>query len=229
MPVEVSIVVPSYREEENLRLILPRIRRVMADTRLSYEMVIVDTMEAMDETETVCRELGARYLPRSGGNSYGDAVRSGIAAAEGRYTVFMDADGSHTPEFLPNLLEHRSAYEVVIASRYVQGGGTEDRAMLVFMSRLLNLAYSLILNLNCKDVSNGYKLYRTDLLKAVPLSCSGFDVVEEILYKLNKRHRIRIKELPYSFKRRMFGESKRNLPLFILFYLYTLIRLRLGW
>jgi dolichol-phosphate mannosyltransferase len=96
------------------------------------------------------------------------------------------------------------------------------------MSRVLNISYSLVLNLRCKDVSNSFKVYRADWLKRLSLRCANFDIVEEILFKLVRQHpRARIKEVPFSFKKRMFGETKRNLVTFMLTYLFTIIRLRL--
>jgi dolichol-phosphate mannosyltransferase len=96
------------------------------------------------------------------------------------------------------------------------------------MSIVLNLSYALVLGLRCKDVSNSFKLYRGERLRALTLRCDNFDVVEEILYKLKRRDPgLRIVEVPFTFKKRMFGETKRNLVLFIVTYLYTIVKLRL--
>jgi dolichol-phosphate mannosyltransferase len=166
-------------------------------------------------------------VPRRGGPLYGDAIRTAIEEVRGRLTVFMDADGSHTPEFLPELVAGAKRAEVVIASRYVAGGYTENPWVLIAMSRILNWTYSLVLGLRCKDVSNSFKLYRTDWLKELVLVCDNFDIIEEILFKLSRKHRdIRILEVPFSFKKRMFGQTKRNLVLFILGYLVTMVKLR---
>ncbi len=141
--------------------------------------------------------------------------------------IFMDSDGSHTPEFLPQLWREREHADVVIASRYVEGGYTENSKMLVGMSRVLNWSYSLILGLPCKDVSNSFKLYRRAQLQCLVLKCENFDIVEEILYKLIRLFPdLKIKEVPFSFKKRMFGETKRHLLWFILSYAITILKLR---
>ena len=71
------------------------------------------------------------------------------------------------------------------------------------------------------------KLYKTIHLKELTLKCKNFDIVEEILYKLKKDHEdLTVLEIPYSFKQRLFGHTKRNLFLFILTYIGTIIRLR---
>jgi dolichol-phosphate mannosyltransferase len=226
---ELSIFIPSYREAANLRVLLPRINSACGGLGVPFEILIIDTAEPMDETRVVCQMDNVRYINRRGGNRYGDAVRTGIEEARGKYVIVMDADGSHTPEFIPKLFASRHNAEVVIASRYVEGGDTDNPKYLILMSLIVNLIYSFVLNLRCKDVSNSFKLYRADDLKRLQLQCQNFDIVEEILFKLRRADRnMRILELPYTFKKRMFGETKRNLFLFMLTYVWTLVRLRLS-
>jgi dolichol-phosphate mannosyltransferase len=227
--VELSIVMPAYQEAENLSKLLPRLKQAAAGLTANYEIVVVDTAQPRDDTQQVCNEWQVRHVSRQPSDSYGDAVRFGISAARGRWIVFMDADGSHSPEMLPQLYQHRDSYDVVIASRYIAGGATENSFLLTLMSRALNVIYSVVLNLDCHDVSNSYRLYSGALLKAVPLSCANFDVVEEILVGLKRGNkRLRIKEVPFTFKQRDRGRTKRNLPLFIATFALTLLRLRLG-
>lgn len=225
--IDLSVVLPSYMEEENLRLLLPRLKTTLASLPLKSEILIIDTIHPLDATQDACNSNSVRYLNRSPSNSFGDAVRTGIKEARGTKIIFMDADGSHNPEFLPNLVRHKDDYDVVIASRYVDGGFTENSPSLIWMSRVLNITYSIILKLKMKDVSNSYKLYDTAALKALSLRCNNFDIVEELLYKLARdKQDFTFKEVPFSFKKRMFGETKRNLIKFILTYFITIIRLR---
>ncbi|OGG85500.1 hypothetical protein A2392_03370 [Candidatus Kaiserbacteria bacterium RIFOXYB1_FULL_46_14] len=224
-----SILIPSYREAENLRVILPRINKVADGLGVAFEVLVIDTVEPMDDTKEVCRINNTRYINRRGGNRYGDAVRTGIEDTLSPYVIFMDADGSHTPEFIPQLFAARTDADVVIASRYVAGGETDNAKHLVLMSLIVNWIYSFVLNLPCKDVSNSFKLYRATDLKQLHLQCQNFDIVEEILFKLRRANpKLRIRELAYTFKKRMFGETKRNLFLFMLTYIWTLVRLRLS-
>lgn len=222
-----SVVLPAYLEEENLRILLPRLMQSLASLNIAFEVVVVDTMEPMDQTSDVCVQHGVRYVTRKGGNNYGDAIRTGVSTATGRYILFMDADGSHTPEFIPQMFNFAEQFDVVIASRYIDKGHTENGLILIMMSRILNFTYSVILDLPCKDVSNSFKIYQSNQLKSLNLLCHNFDIVEEILFKLKrKKMTLTIKEVPFTFKKRMFGETKRNLFLFILTYLFTMIKLR---
>lgn len=230
--ISLSIVLPAYLEEENLRILLPRLNSVragLATSGVSSEILILDTVTPLDKTQDACQVNGATYVPREGGNRFGDAVRTGISRAQGEFILFMDADGSHTPEFIPELWKKTPQADVVIASRYVEGGYTENTFSLVLMSRILNWTYAFVLGLKCKDVSNSFKIYRAVQLKPLVLKCHNFDIVEEILYKLSRKHpQLRIVEIPFSFKKRMFGDTKRNLFLFIITYLVTIIKLRLN-
>lgn len=224
-----TIAIPAYLEEENLRILLPRLRKTLAELAVSSEVVVVDTRTPMDNTRMVCQENNAVYLNRLSGNYYGDAVRTAIQYCTSRYLVFMDGDGSHAPEFIPNLLKAADASDVVIASRYVKGGASDNSKSLLFMSRLVNVLYSVILNLNCKDVSNSFKLYRTELLKPLTLYSKNFDIIEEMLFKMKRNcSQLKIFELPFTFRARMFGHTKRNLFVFMLSYSFTLLKLRFG-
>ena len=78
-------------------------------------------------------------------------------------------------------------------------------------------------------MSNSFKLYRTADLKRLRLRCRNFDIIEEILFKLRRKNpALRIREVPFTFKQRMFGSTKRNLVLFIVTYVLTMLRLRLS-
>ncbi|HBA61035.1 MAG TPA: glycosyl transferase family 2 [Elusimicrobia bacterium] len=226
---ELSIVLPAYRERDNLALLLPEIKRVAAELTGAFEILVVDSFQPLDETAALCRGLGVRCVNRRGSDAYGDAVRTGISEAAGTYVVFMDADGSHAPAFLAELWQARESADVVVASRYVDGGRTDNSLALVLMSRTLNIIYSLVLGIPCNDISNSFKLYRGELLKGLALTTENFDIVEEIFYKLVKKvPGLRIKELPFRFEKRKHGETKRNLIVFMLSFLTTLIRLRFG-
>jgi len=222
-----TIMLPAYLEEENLRILLPRIHETGRKLKIPYEVLVVDTLEPLDHTQEVCREFGARYVRRRGGNTFGDAARTGIQEAQGKYLVWMDADGSHPPEFIEELFAQHRDHEIVIASRYIKGGYTENSASLVWMSRILNIMYAVVLGLRYQDISNSFKIYKTALLKELHLTCQNFDIIEEILYKITRFHPdVRVKEIPFSFKKRMFGDTKRNLLVFVITFLFTILRLR---
>jgi dolichol-phosphate mannosyltransferase len=226
---ELSIVLPSFEEAANLNNLLPRLQEVgrgLTTSPAACEILVVDTPEPRDATPEVCRKHNARYIPRKGGPLYGHAIRTALAEARGQWIVFMDADGSHNPSFLPDLWRYRDESDLVIASRYVHGGKTENPAVLIFMSLAVNLVFRWALGLKCLDVSNSFRLYRGDDLRKLRLKCNHFDIVEEILVKLITLHPgYRLKEVPFVFEKRKAGKTKRNLFTFALGYVVTLLRL----
>lgn len=227
--LELTVAIPAYSEAENLRILLPRLREVLRREGAVFEILVVDRAVEADDTKRICVDNGVAYANRENSDSFGDAIRTGIKLARGKYLVFMDADGSHPPEFVAKLYRSRNEADVVVASRYVAGGGTENARMLVLMSRFLNLIYSVVLNIHCRDISNNFKLYRRELFRDLEFYCDNFDIVEEILFKMVKKHAgLRIMELPFNFERRKFGETKRNLFAFILSFGVTLFKLRFG-
>lgn len=230
--LKLTVAIPAYKEAENLKVILPKLVSVLEKVEPSYEILIIDTLAPMDDTRSVCGDFGGRvrYLLREGEhNYYGDAVRTAIAKTQGEYLIFMDGDGSHDPAFISQLYAYKENFDVVIASRYVKGGETKNSGALVMMSLMLNLVYSVVLNLNCKDTSNSFKLYKSKDVRGITLTSKNFEIVEEILFRVKKNNKhLKIKELPFRFDKRMFGKTKRNLFVFILTYVYTLVRLRFG-
>jgi len=223
--IDLSIVIPAYREAEVLATLLPSLRAEVSRLSRSHEIIIVDAKEPVDNTQDICARERVRYLQRGGGNHYGDAVRTGIAEASGRYVLFMDADGSHNPSQLHLLWERRHSADIVIGSRYIAGGETENPKVLIAMSWIVNIAYRYIFNLTVRDVSNSLRLYRADYLKSMRLRCDNFDIIQEILIRASRRGPLRIVEVPIRFEKRKAGESKRSLLRFAVSYLSTIVRL----
>ncbi|MCA9072936.1 MAG: glycosyltransferase [Planctomycetaceae bacterium] len=225
--IALSVVLPAYEEAANLRVLLPRLMKSLTGLKIPYEILVVDTTHPLDDTAELCAQFGVQCLQRSPTNAFGDAYRTGIQATRGRQVLFMDADGSHPPEFIPFLYQHASANDIVIASRYVRGGRTENTPILELMSRVLNMTYSVVLGIRCRDMSNSFKIYDGPRLRALDLRCDNFDIVEEIMVGLaHDGGPMKIKEVPFTFKQRAKGESKRNLLAFMVSYLFTLMRLR---
>jgi dolichol-phosphate mannosyltransferase len=224
--MQLSVVMPAYLEAESLRQLLPAIAAAVADLG-PYEILVVDTMAPLDDTAEICARHGARHLRRTGGNAYGDAVRTGIGHADGDFVLLMDADGSHDPKYIKDLWNARQSADVVIGSRYVRGGRTENPLPLIWMSRILNYMYQFSFRIPVNDVSNSFRLYRGDQLRPLTLVSDNFDIVEEILIRLIfGPAQARIVEIPVCFERRMAGRTKRNLLLFMLSYYGSIRTLR---
>lgn len=225
--LEISIVIPAYQEAENLKTLLPELKQVLDSLTVPYEIIIVDTVTPLDNTKVLCDEQKVLYRQRSPSNSFGDAVRSGIQATQGKYIIFMDGDGSHDPKFIRALYDDSKDFDLVVASRYIEGGHTENSQLLIFMSWVLNVTYSVILGVKLKDISNSFKLYPGDLMRSLKLTSANFNIVQEIIFMLyQKNPQLRAKEIPFTFKKRAHGKTKRKLFFFIVTYIYLLIKMK---
>lgn len=227
--MSISIILPSYKEYDNLKIILPELVNELNSFISDYEILIVDTTEPMDKTESLCYEYDSiKYINRENGNDYGDAIRTGIKYSSKNYIVIMDSDGSHPinkiRELYDNIIDND--LDIVICSRYIKGGNSHNIIILKLMSILVNIVYRKVFSLNVKDVSNSFRIYKSNMIKNINLECNNFDIVEEILIKLTTKHKnIKIKEIPIFFSKRMYGKSKRKLIRFIFSYLKSIIKL----
>jgi dolichol-phosphate mannosyltransferase len=225
--IDLSIMIPAYREGANLRELLPLIKPAADALTPNYEVLIVDTETALDDTADICAVNGVRHIHRYGGNQYGDAIRTGIKESRGEYLLCMDGDGSHSPSYFASMWKERAGYDIVIGSRYAPGGQTENPAILIWMSYLVNLTFRVAFSIRAKDVTNSFRLYRKSVIAPLKLESGDFDILEEILIKaVTHRPPARITEVPVTFARRKAGESKRKLVQFAFGYLHTLRKLR---
>ena len=226
----VSIVILAYKEAENLRILLPQIKESATKFEEEYEIVIIDAAEPGDDTPAVCEENGARYVNQRY-PGFGGAFRTGIEEAKNEKFLILDGDGSHKPEYIPDLYNlFNTGADIVIGSRYMKGGKTDDAKSSVLMSKTLNFCYRLALGLKATDLSTDYRMYHTEDLKRVGpiLKCRNYDILEEVLLRiklLKKPNKLVIKETPIYFDKRLFGESKRQLLKFIWSYFKTLFRI----
>lgn len=225
----ISVALLAYKEEENLKVLLPQIIEQVERCGEEYEILVVDTEQPLDHTADVCGRFGARYVNQEL-PGFGGAFCTAIKYAKKDKFLILDSDGSHPPKNIPDL--HRmfasGRYDVVIGSRYVKGGRTDDAKSSIIMSHMLNFAFRVCLGISAKDISTDYRMYYTKQLKQVELTCVNYDVLQEVLLKLklNKAdHRLRIGEVPIYFQKRLYGESKRQLVKFIISYLKTITRL----
>ena len=211
----ISVCLLAYREADNLRVLLPQIKENVEKCGEEYEILIIDGAKSMDDTEEVCKEHGVKYFNQKYPN-FGGAYRTGIEAAQYDKFLIMDADGSHPVTAIPDIynLYKTGNYDVVIGSRYVKGGVTNDYVVSIVLSKILNMIFRICLGLKGKDLSTDFRMYDTAQLKKCELESQYFDIVEEILLKLelNKpnKQKLRIGETPIYFDKRIYYRLFEN-------------------
>jgi len=230
--IELSVVVPTRNEAENIPRLLKRIDRALGARR--YEVIVVDDSD--DRTPQVVNGEAARGRPvrlihregreRAGGLA--SAVVAGFAAADGESLACLDADLQHPPEKLSELLAALDDADVAVASRYIGGGSPGGLAGPVRRLGSLGakwLAQILVPNARLSsDPLGGFFALRRATIDGVELRPVGFKILLEVLAR-GRVHRVA--EVPYVFQPREAGESKADFRQMKL-YLRHLTRLRFG-
>jgi len=210
----VSIIVPTYREVENIPLLVPRITESLQARDLTHEIIIVDdnsddgSREAVDSLQQAGHAV--RIIVRQDERGLSSAVLRGFDEAKGMFLVCMDADLSHPPERVPEMVTALAddGMEFVIGSRYVKGGGT-DASWGFF--RWLNSRIATLLALpfcRVKDPMAGFfALPREVYQRAQALNPIGYKIGLELIVKCDCK---RIHEVPIYFADRQHGQSKLN-------------------
>jgi dolichol-phosphate mannosyltransferase len=212
------VVVATYNERENIRALAEAILELAAP---GLDILIVDD-NSPDGTGTIADELAAtrpevKVLHRERKLGLGSAHCAGIEHARRGgydYVVTMDADFSHDPKYLPPLLEGMGEKDVMIGSRYVAGGATRNWGPARrLMSRGANAFVRLMLGLEPRDCSGGYKCYRVALVSRIDpgeIISRGYAFQEEMLYRCQLLG-ARIGEVPIVFENRRLGQTKMSL------------------
>ncbi len=210
------ICMPTYNESENLRPIVQAIHAVVPETHI---LVIDDN--SPDGTGDIADELAERderihVLHRTEKAGLGQAYIAGFKwALEHEYEriVEMDADFSHQPKYLPEMIGQLDNYDVVVGSRYVAGGGTEDWGLIrKIISRGGGTYARMILGLDVQDLTAGFVAWRAQTLQNIgfeDVEASGYVFQIDMKYRAHKKG-YKILEVPIVFPDRIAGESKMS-------------------
>lgn len=214
---ETLVILPTYNEAENIAPIVERVRRAVPEA----DVLVVDDASP-DGTGAVADRLAARddhvrVLHRAAKNGLGRAYLAGfdVALREGyEFVVEIDADGSHAPESLPAMLDRaRAGNDLVIGSRWVPGGAVVNwPGLRRAISRAGNLYARTALRSSIRDITAGYRVYRTEALRTLDLqsvSSQGYCFQVELAWRL-ERSGHRIAEHPITFVERVTGRSKMH-------------------
>lgn len=210
------VVIPTYNEAENLRWILARLHAAVPDV----DVLVVDDASP-DGTGAIADDVATEddrvhVLHRDAKAGLGSAYVAGFRWALPRgyaEIVEMDADGSHAPEDLPRLFAAAERADVVLGSRWIPGGEVRNWPWpRLLLSRLANLYVRILLRLPICDATGGFRVYRADVLRSLPLDqiasegyCFQIDVALRAL-----RAGYHVVEVPIVFTERVRGTSKMS-------------------
>ena len=217
--MKITVVLPTYNEAENL----PKLVSALFSLPLDLSILVVDD-NSPDGTGALIEKLANEYeskqlnvLRRAGKLGLKSAYLEGFAKAfesGADAVVQMDADFSHDPAVLVEMAKRIESYDVVIGSRYVEGGSLAHRWPLwrKILSAFGNTYARVILGLPVHDVTTGFRMWRRDALQGIPLNrirSSGYVFLVEMAYVAYLMG-YKIVEVPIHFSDRRWGESKMS-------------------
>ncbi|MEA3492889.1 MAG: polyprenol monophosphomannose synthase [Candidatus Margulisiibacteriota bacterium] len=223
------LVIPTYNEAGNIEALLKEIR---AQNIPDLTPVVVDD-NSPDGTAKLA-EKDAKVILRTKDRGRGSAGIEGFkyALKEGAdYIIEMDADFSHHPKYLKDLIKPMDKYDIVLGSRFVEGGKDLDRGIARKVVTTFARNYiKWMLGIKINDITSGYRCFRRKVLEAIDLDhmiSTGPSIVSEILYKASLKG-FKIYEAPIIFEDRKTGETKLNFKI-LLKTLYMIYKFRKAW
>lgn len=228
--MKVSIVIPTKNEHGNITRLIAKIIKVTTRQNLNYELLVIDdnsndgTIEDVKKLKKNHKNLQLiqrhkysflfpRYPTKWNYLGIGSAHKIGYNLAKGDIIISMDADLSHPPEKIPELLEKISnGYDICVGSRYVEGGGTDKNIINRTVSRMGNFYLSRLLGMKLNDLSTGYRAIKRKLWENIKRHSYTNDnnfLIESLYFA--HFFGAKIAEIPIFFKEREVGESKTPL------------------
>ncbi|KAI4136066.1 MAG: hypothetical protein LQ347_000116 [Umbilicaria vellea] len=213
-----TVILPTYNERRNLPIITWLLHRTFTANELDWELIIVDD-GSPDGTLTVAKQLQKLYTPeriilkpRAGKLGLGTAYVHGLQFARGTYVIIMDADFSHHPKFITDMIRVQKTrdYDIVTGTRYAGDGGVygwDLKRKLV--SRGANLFADTVLRPGVSDLTGSFRLYKRAVLEKViaQTESKGYTFQMEMMVRA-KAMGCSVAEVPISFVDRVYGESK---------------------
>ena len=215
--LRVSLITPTYNERENIPILAEEIFSVIAtDPGIDMELIIVDD-NSPDGTGEVAEGLKDNYplqvVHRAGKLGLGSAVMEGFALSEREYIGVIDADLSHDPSILPQLIYGLREYDVTIGSRFGETSKVEKWALHRRLTSLTGVGFARILT-GVEDPLSGYFFLHRSGLGDLELTSSGYKILLEILIKGQIETHMSV---PFIFRNRQFSQSKLNAKEYVLF------------
>lgn len=210
------VSIATYNERENLTPLIEEIHRYAPHA----DVLVVDD-NSPDGTGKLADELATKdprikVMHRAGKLGLGTAILGAMKyAIEQNYDLLqnLDADFSHPPRYLPALLAGMDKYDVMIGSRYIRGGGTENWPLLrLVISRTVNTLVRFLFRMPVQDASGAYRCYRVAKLKLARLEetkSRGYSFQQEVLFRCFQAG-CKLGETPIIFENRRHGKSKVN-------------------
>jgi glycosyltransferase involved in cell wall biosynthesis len=208
--MNITVLIPAYNEVHTIREIIRRVE----NTGYASEILVVDD-GSTDGTRDLLREIQAanplvRVLLHEKNQGKGAAVRTGIQNATQEIILIQDADLEYDPREYPNLMRplEEGIADVVYGSRFLGGARRPVLYWNMVANKILTFLTNILYNNILSDMETGYKVFKREVVKDIPLHAHGFEFEPEFTAKILKRH-VRIFEVPISFNPRDYSQGKK--------------------
>jgi dolichol-phosphate mannosyltransferase len=207
-PLKLSVIIPSYNEEKTLPILLKKVLAVS----VVHEVIVVDD-GSTDRTPRILdpfrNNKGIKIIHCSNNFGKGAAIRRALPEVTGDFVIIQDADLELDPQDYLKLIAHQemSSCPVVYGSRRISGGAPSFIRFHLART-VLSLLTNILYRQRLTDEPCCYKMFETDLLKGIPLTCEGFEFCPEVTAKIARRG-IRIEEVPIRYYPRSYREGKK--------------------
>ncbi|KAL8400431.1 hypothetical protein RB594_000719 [Gaeumannomyces avenae] len=212
-----SVILPTFNERQNLPIITWLLNKTFTEQNLDWELIIVDD-GSPDGTQDVAKQLikafepHVQLHPRTGKLGLGTAYVHGLQFAKGNFIIIMDADFSHHPKFIPQMIAKQKTadYDIVTGTRYAPGGGVHGWDLKRRMtSKGANIMADTLLRPGVSDLTGSFRLYKRAVLEKLfeTTDVRGFSM-QMALAVTAKAVGFTIAEVPITFVDRVYGDSK---------------------
>ncbi len=229
--IQSSIILPTYNESGNIIKLIEAIREELLGERISNEIIVIDD-DSPDKTGLLAQKYffktpDVRVIIRKNERGLATAIRKGVESAVGDIVVIMDTDFNHEPKLVSKLIEKCSKYDFVVGSRYIRGGGMENKIRERF-SYWFNVLIRILLSSPVHDNLSGFFAIRKAQLNKINLNgvFIGYGEYFMKLIYLAKLQGLTFAEIPCFYKNRQYGYSKSKFFSMFKDYLKTALALR---
>ena len=224
--MKVTVIIPVFNEEKTLKQLL----NLVIATHIPFEIIVVDD-GSTDSTSKIIRSFHKSRIVKSifilKNQGKGNAIHEGLQVATGDVVIIQDGDLEYSPSLYPTLLKpiQDGIADIVYGSRFL---GAARRPILYWnmvANKILTFVTNILYNNILSDMETGFKVFRLELIKRIPIHAKKFDFEPEFTAKILKR-KLRIFEVPIPFYPRGYSEGKKIIAWDAFIALWTLIKYR---
>ncbi len=208
--MKISIIIPVYNEVATIEEIIKRVKNTSLE--LDKEIIIVDD-DSSDGTKEIIKKMegaGIKKVFHKKNQGKGAAIRTALKYITGDIVIIQDADLEYHPDDYPKLIDPilNNKADVVFGSRFIGGLHRCFLFTHYFGNRIINLIANILYNTILTDFMVGYKVFKTEVIKDIPIKSNRFGVEAEITGIIFRRH-LKVYEVPISYSGRDYREGKK--------------------